>query len=207
MPGACTANCGRRTSCCVTFPRPSRHLASERQFLGDPQCRRARLFLQIEQYGPAPYRMAAAILGGLLIVGISYLLLDGNSSRYGPAGIAGCGAAGSIVDAGGRCRSQRLAPARRREAEARTRRRRRRCPARSSPGSTLRRRPLSAAPMTQQLTAASDQVTVQLATGSEVFVLEFSGAAPIQLQLRSGGRLLARRQAVGQRPLVAPLNA
>ena len=41
-----------------------------------------------------------------------------------------------------------------------------------------------------QLTVASDQVTVQLPTGSEVFVLEFSGAAPIQLQLRSGGRLL-----------------
>ena len=44
--------------------------------------------------------------------------------------------------------------------------------------------------MTRKLTAASDQVTVQLATGSEVFALDFSGAAPIQLQLRSGGRLL-----------------
>jgi hypothetical protein len=30
-----------------------------------------------------------------------------------------------------------------------------------------------------------------LATGSRVFVLDFSGAGPIQLQLRSGGRLLA----------------
>ena len=41
-----------------------------------------------------------------------------------------------------------------------------------------------------QLTTASGQVTVQLATGSQVVVLDFSGAAPIQLELRSAGRLL-----------------
>jgi hypothetical protein len=41
-----------------------------------------------------------------------------------------------------------------------------------------------------QLTTAGGQVTVQLATGSQAFVLDFSGAAPIHLQLRAGGRLL-----------------
>ena len=41
-----------------------------------------------------------------------------------------------------------------------------------------------------QLTTAGGQVTVQLATGSQVVVLDFSGAAPIQLELRSGGQLL-----------------
>ncbi len=41
-----------------------------------------------------------------------------------------------------------------------------------------------------QLTAARDRVTIQPAMGRQAVSLEFSGAAPIQLQLRSGGRLL-----------------
>ena len=40
------------------------------------------------------------------------------------------------------------------------------------------------------LTAASGQVTVVPQTGSRKVVLDFSGAAPIQLELRAGGRLL-----------------
>jgi hypothetical protein len=42
------------------------------------------------------------------------------------------------------------------------------------------------------LTAASAAVTVVPATGSQAVVLEFSGAAPIQLELRAGGRLLGQ---------------
>jgi hypothetical protein len=45
-------------------------------------------------------------------------------------------------------------------------------------------------PADAQLNTASGEATVQLATGSRIFVLDFSGAGPIQLQLRSGGRLL-----------------
>ena len=41
-----------------------------------------------------------------------------------------------------------------------------------------------------QLTTTNGQVTVRLAPGSQFSVLEFSGAAPIHLELRSDGRLL-----------------
>jgi hypothetical protein len=42
-----------------------------------------------------------------------------------------------------------------------------------------------------QLSTADGQVTVRLAPGSQFSVLEFSGAAPIHLELRSEGRLLS----------------
>ena len=42
-----------------------------------------------------------------------------------------------------------------------------------------------------QVNAAGDQVTVPLAIGNQLLSLYFSGAAPIRLQLRSDGRLLA----------------
>jgi len=52
-----------------------------------------------------------------------------------------------------------------------------------------------------QLTAASDRITIQPAIGRQAVVLEFAGAAPIQLQLRSGGRLLGEGTlAVDARP-------
>jgi hypothetical protein len=41
-----------------------------------------------------------------------------------------------------------------------------------------------------RLTAGNGEVTIALATGTQSSVLEFSGAAPIRLELRSGGRLL-----------------
>ena len=44
----------------------------------------------------------------------------------------------------------------------------------------------SAAP----LGVAQDRVTIPVAVGSQLDVLEFSGTAPIRLELRSGGRLL-----------------
>ena len=158
------------------------------------------------QYGPAPYRMAAAILGGLLIVGISYVLLDGNSSRTDLHGSVAAAphdqlsirAEGAEVSASLRREGERL----RLELDVSTT-----MPceviARIDPATTT----FVGSAHATELTTASDQVTVQLATGSEVFALEFSGAAPIQLQLRSGGTPARRRQALGQRPLDPPLNA
>ena len=53
----------------------------------------------------------------------------------------------------------------------------------------------------RQLTAARDRVSIQPAMGRQAVVLEFSGAAPIRLQLRSGGRLLGEGTlAVDARP-------
>ena len=42
------------------------------------------------------------------------------------------------------------------------------------------------------LTTPNGQVVIQLAPGSQSFVLDFSGAAPIQLELRSGHQLLGQ---------------
>ena len=133
--------------------------------------------------------MAAAILGGLLIVGISYLLLDGNSSRSDLQGSLGAAshdqlsirAEGAEVSASLRREGERL----RLELNVSTT-----MPceviARIDPATTT----FVGGANETQLTVASNQVAVQVPTGSEVFALEFSGAAPIQLQLRSGGRLL-----------------
>ena len=141
------------------------------------------------QYGPAPYQMAAAILGGLLIVGISYVLLDGNSSQ---SDLQGSLAAASQVQLSIRAEGAEVSASLRRDGESlrleldvsTT------IPceviARIDPATTT----FVGGANDAQLTVASDQVAVHLPTGSEVFALEFSGAAPIQLQLRSGGRLL-----------------
>jgi hypothetical protein len=141
------------------------------------------------QYGWPLYRMAAVILGGLLIVGISYLLLDGNSSRtdlQGSLGVApqnqlSMRAAGVEVSASLRHEGERL----RLEVSASTT-----MPceliARIDPATTT----FVGSAGDAVLTTGGDQVTVHLASGSGVFALDFAGAAPIQLQLRSGGRLL-----------------
>ena len=60
--------------------------------------------------------------------------------------------------------------------------------------------------MRAELTVASDQVAVHLPTGREAFALDFSGAAPIRLQLRSGGRLLGEGRLSVSDP-VSPLSA
>ena len=141
------------------------------------------------QYGWPLYGMAAAIVGGLLIVGISYLLLDGNSSRTdlqgslraAPQDQLSMRAEGIEVSASLRREGELL----RLEVNASTT-----MPceviARIDPATTT----FVGSAGDAELTTASDQVTVQLPTGSEGFALNFSGAAPIQLQLRSQGRLL-----------------
>ena len=148
------------------------------------------------QYGWPPYRLAAAILGGLMIVGISYFLRDGSAPG---ADLQGSMAAGGRQEAiavrdhwSMRAESVEASASLRREGEglrlelnlSAT------IPceviARFDPATTT----LVGKPADARLIAASGLVTVQSATGRQVYVLDFSRAAPIQLQLRSGGRLL-----------------
>lgn len=140
------------------------------------------------QYGLPLNRVAAAILGGLLIVGISYYLRDGNApatdlqeSLVVPQDHLSMRAEGVEVSASLRRDGQRL----RLELNLSTTIS---CEVivKTDPATTT----LVGDPGDALLYTASDQVTVQLATGNQVFVLDFSGAAPIQLQLRSEARLL-----------------
>jgi hypothetical protein len=143
--------------------------------------------------------VAAAILGGLLIVGISYLLLDGNAPGADLQGSLGAARGPeSAVPAAPqdhllmRTESVEVSASLRREGQGL------RLEINSStsiPCEVIARidpamTTLVGNPDDVQLTTAGGQVTVQLATGSQAFVLDFSGAAPIHLQLRAGGRLL-----------------
>jgi hypothetical protein len=143
---------------------------------------------ELQQFGWPAYRVAAVILGGLLIVGISYLVRDGSApgsdlrgSLVAPQDHWSMRAEGVEVSASLQRNGQGL----RLELNTSTT-----VPcevvARIDPATTT----FVGKTGDAQLTAASGQVTVQPAIGSQAVVLEFSGAAPIQLQLRSGGRLL-----------------
>lgn len=142
------------------------------------------------QYGWPGYRLAAAILGGLLIVGLSYLLLDGNapvrdlqgSLSAAPQDQASMRAEGVEVGASLQRNGERL----RLELTVST----------TIPCEVIAR--IDAAttsfvgsPGDARLEAAIGQVTVRPDIGSQTVVLDFSGAAPIRLELRSEGRLLA----------------
>ena len=152
------------------------------------------------QHGWPGYRVAAVVLGGLLIAGLSYLLMDADVPRAALQGSVGAGvgpdtsgtiapqdhlsmrAEGAEVNASLQSNGQGL----RLELKLST----------TFPSEVIARiDPATTAfvgePGNAQLDPANGLATVQLATGSQVFVLDFSGAGPIQLQLRSGGRLLA----------------
>jgi hypothetical protein len=154
------------------------------------------------------YRVAAVVLGGLLIMGLSYLLIDAGAPRSGLQGSVGAGmgpdttgdvatqdrlsmrSEGAEVSAS----LQRSAQGLRLELKLSTT-----IPcevvARINPASTT----LLGSTGDARLDPVNGEATVQLGTGSRVFVLDFSGAGPIQLQLRSGGRLLAEGSlSVGQ---------
>ncbi|MDH4260712.1 MAG: hypothetical protein OEW16_10500 [Gammaproteobacteria bacterium] len=148
------------------------------------------------QYGWPPYRVAAAILGGLLIVGIGYLLRDGSAPGADLQGsMAAAGGPGAIapqdhwsiraegIEASASLR--RIGEGLRLELNLSAT-----IPceviAKFDPATTT----FVGKPADAHLAAASGQVTVQSATGIQAYVLDFSRAAPIQLQLRSGGRLL-----------------
>jgi len=143
------------------------------------------------QFGRPHYRAAAAVLGGLLIVGIGYLWRDGGAPATDLQGSLDSGAprdhwsvrSESVeIDASlsGNSQRQRL------ELDVSTA-----IPceviAHIDPAKTA----LVGNSGGARLTAANDQVSVRLPAGKRVFALEFSGAAPIRLQLRAGGRLLA----------------
>ena len=143
------------------------------------------------QSGPPLFRVAAAVLGGLLIVGIAYLLLDVHAPATGLQGSLRAAAPqdrwsmraeGVEVEALLRRDDQRL----RLELDVSAA-----IPceviAQFDPAKTA----LVASSGIERVAAANDRVSLQLAAGSRAFALEFSGAAPIRLQLRAGGRLLA----------------
>jgi hypothetical protein len=140
------------------------------------------------QNGLPLYRMAAVILGGLLIAGLSYFLIDAHvpgtnlqGSLIAPQGHLSLRAEGAEISAYLRRDGERL----RLELNSSTT-----IPceiiAKIDPATTT----FVGKTGDAALTAASGQVTVLPATGSRKVVLDFSGAAPIQLELRAGGRLL-----------------
>jgi hypothetical protein len=145
------------------------------------------------------YRIAAAVLGGLLIVGLSYVLLDAGVPSSELQG--SLGRAADPVSTGRSARRDNLSmrvegvevdatlrrngPGVRLELEVSTR-----IPceviAQVDPATMT----FVGSPGDAQPSSASGQVAVQLASGHKVFLLDFAGAAPIQLQLRAGGRVL-----------------
>jgi hypothetical protein len=140
-------------------------------------------------YTRSLYRLAAVILGGLLIVGVADLLLDSDSRRPGLQGSLGAAPLDRLslraegVEASALLR--RDGPMMRLELTVSTT-----FPcevvARFDPATTSFVGDAGDA----QVTAAGDLVNARLAAGRQVLSLDFSGASPIRLQLRSEGRTL-----------------
>lgn len=140
-------------------------------------------------YGRPLYRLAAVILGGLLVVGIADLLLDSDSRPPDLQGSLGAGSqdrlwlraegveAGALLRRDGQMMRLELNVSTTFPCEA---------VARFDPATTSFVGDAGDA----QVTAAGDLVNARLAAGRQVLTLEFSGASPIQLQLRAEGRLL-----------------
>jgi hypothetical protein len=158
-------------------------LAGAAQQSGRPRIRR------LTGHGWPGYRMAAVILGGLLIVGLSYLVSDGNApgrnlqgslNRIAPHELS-LQSEGASLGASLHRRGETL----RLELDLLTN-----VPceviARIDPAATT----FVARTGEAKLAAAKDQISVQPGIGRQHLVLEFAGAGLIQLQLRSGGRLL-----------------
>ena len=152
------------------------------------------------RYAWPAYRMAAAVFAGLMIVGLGYFLLDADVPRTdlqgsvrarGPSQTAGFVAAqdrlslraeGVDVSASLRRTGEGL----RLELDVTT----------TTPCEVIAKidraaQTFGGGPGETQSGGADEEATVRLDSGSEVFVLDFAGVAPISLQLRSGGRLLA----------------
>jgi hypothetical protein len=139
-------------------------------------------------YGLPVYRMAAVILSGLLIAGLSYVLIDARvpgtdlqGSLIAPQGHLSLRAEGAEVSASLRRDGEKL----RLELNSSTA-----IPceiiARIDPGTTT----FVGKTGDAELASSSGQVTVKPGIGNQAVMLDFSGAAPIHLELRSGGRLL-----------------
>ncbi len=147
----------------------------------------------LRRYSRPFYRMAAVVLVGVLVVGIGELLRDSNapapnlqgSLRAAPQENLSLRAENVEV----RASLTRVGTKLRLELNSTA----------TIPGEVIAR----IDPATTTLvgnsgdvipTAASGAVTIQFATGTQSSVLEFTGAAPIRLELRSAGRLLGEGQ-------------
>lgn len=143
----------------------------------------------LRRYSQPFYRVAAVVLVGVLVVGISELLRDSNAPTPDLRGSLRAASQDHLSLRAGnvevRASLMRVGSTLRLELNSTT----------TIPSEVIAR--IDPATTTfvgnsgdAQLTATSGQVAVRLATGSQSSVLEFSGAAPIHLELRSGGRLL-----------------
>jgi hypothetical protein len=152
------------------------------------------------QTGWPGYRVAAVVLGGLLIAGLSYLLMDADVPRTELQGSFGAGV-GPDTSGSGAPQDYLSMRAEGAEVSATLHRNGQGLRLELNLSTTIpseviaRIDPATTAfvgdPGDAELEPESGLATVQLAAGSQVFVLDFSGAGPIHLQLRSGGRLLA----------------
>lgn len=140
-------------------------------------------------YARSLYRLAAVILGGLLVVGIAGLLLDSDTRRSGLQGSVGAAAQDRLslraegVEASALLR--RDGPMMRLELTVST----------TFPCEVVARFDSATTSFVggagdAQVAAAGDLVNARLAAGRQVLSLDFSGASPIRLQLRSEGRTL-----------------
>lgn len=145
------------------------------------------------------YRLAAAVLGGLLIVGLAYVLRDGDapgSDLQGSLGRAGDPARNGLVA----LQDQWSFQAEGVELDASLRRVGQLLRLELAVSSAIHceliakvdpsKASLVGGPGDENPMTASGHVTVEAAPGRRSFVLEFSGVAPIQLQVHAGGRLL-----------------
>lgn len=135
------------------------------------------------------YRIAAVVLVGVLVVGISELLRDSNAPTPNLQGSMNAAAQDHLTlradDVEISASLTRVGSSLRLEINSTA----------TIPGEVIARidpatTTLVGNPGDALRTTATGQITVPLAIGSQTSVLEFSGAAPIQLELRSGGRLL-----------------
>lgn len=142
------------------------------------------------QYGWPAYRVAAVILGGLLVVGISYLVRDDGrpvrdlqgsldaSRDHWSVRADGIEVNASLLRSGDSLRLE-LTSSTNMPFEL---------IARIDPETTTFVGSTGDAP----LTATSGEVTIQPAIGAQANTLVFSGQSPIHLELRSSGRLLGK---------------
>jgi hypothetical protein len=146
------------------------------------------------------YRIAAAFVGGLLMVGVVYVLSDGRHPGRELQGSVSADAEPAAAAAQSRAslRAEGF------EVEATLRREGARL--RLEIASTAARpgelavkidpaaMSLAGSTGDAPLAAAGDEVTVRLPAGRHVTVLEFSGAAPLRLELRAEGRVVGKAQ-------------
>ena len=150
-------------------------------------------------YGLPAFRLAAAVLGGLLIVGLAYVVRDGDapgSELQGSLGRAGDPARSGLTA----LQDQWSFQAEGVELDASLRRAGQLLRLELDVSSAIHceliarvdpsRASLVGGPDDAHLMKATGLVTVEAAPGRRSFVLEFSGVAPIQLQLHTGGQLL-----------------